>query len=99
MFRAFAAALSIAAALWALAIGLLGGFTVGAIAANDPVRPLLVAAAAAIAYLTLAGITRARTDLRRHAARFVTPLALALACSPALAGLARNSWTAGGSDA
>ena len=71
----------------------------GSIAANDPVRPLLVAAAAAIAYLALAGITRARTDLRRHAARFVTPLALVLACSPALAGLARNSWTAGGSDA
>jgi hypothetical protein len=103
-FRAFpglrgvAAGLSAAAALWALAIGLLGGFTVGAIAANDPVRPLVVALAAAAAYLALTGIDGARRDLHAHGGRLITALAILLAVSPALAGVARNSWTAGGSD-
>ena len=83
MFRASvlktpAAALSIAAALWALAIGLLGGFRVDAVAANDPVRPLIVALAAAVAYLALAGVDGARRDFRRHGARFITPLAIVL---------------------
>jgi hypothetical protein len=42
--------------LCSLVIWLLGGFTAGPIAANDPVRPLLVAVAAAIAYVALAGL-------------------------------------------
>jgi hypothetical protein len=97
--RTSAAILAIGATLWALAIGLLGGFHAGAIAATDPVRPLIVAAAAAMAYLAMAGIDGARRDFRRHGARFITPLAIVLAASPAIVGLARNSWTAGGADA
>ncbi len=97
--RTLAAALSIAAALCALAIWLLGGFTAGAIAANDPLRPLIVSLASALAYLALTGFERARGDFRQHGARFITPLAIVLALSPAVAGVARNTWTAGGADA
>ena len=93
-----AATLAITAALWALAIGLLGGFTLGAIAASDPLRPLIVAVAAGTSYLALAGVEGARRDLQVHARRLITLLAIVIAVAPAVAGVARNSWTAGGAD-
>ena len=98
MFRLAAATLALAAALWALVIGLLGGFTLGAVTASDPLRPLIVALAAGTAYVMLAGVEGVRRDLRTHAGRLVTLLAIVIAVSPAIAGVARNSWTAGGSD-
>ena len=98
MFRILAATLSIASALCALMIGLLGGFTVGAVTANDPLRPLIVAVASAIAYVAAAGIEGTRRDLRQHAQPLITTIAIVLAFAPAIAGVAKNSWTAGGAD-
>jgi Dolichyl-phosphate-mannose-protein mannosyltransferase len=98
MFKASAAALAIAGTLWALAIALLGGFTVGVVSAHDPVRPLLGALVCALGYVWIAGPAGVRRDVRLHGARLVAPLAILIAVSAAVAGLARNTWTAGGAD-
>jgi asparagine N-glycosylation enzyme membrane subunit Stt3 len=52
----------------------------------------------AIAYVALSGPSLVRRDLRAYGRRLITPLALLLALSPVVAGLAWNSWTAGGAD-
>src|SRR5438876_520861 len=98
MFKPVSGALALAAALWALLIWLLGGVRFAFLTANDPLRPLLVSILSAIVYVVLSGREGLRRDLRRHGPRLVTLIALMLALSPALAGLARNSWTAGGAD-
>lgn len=84
--------------LWALAIWLVGGFglAIGSITihSHDPLRPLAFGAIAALTYLML---MRGRLDLR-HARRLTMPVAIVLALCPAVTGIARNSWTAGGAD-
>ena len=80
--------------LWALAIWLVGGFTIAlpgvTIQSHDPLRPLALGAIASVIYLV------ARGPL--NVSRLSTPLAILLALCPAIAGIARNSWTAGGAD-
>jgi len=80
--------------LWALAILLVGGFTIAlagvAIQSHDPLRPLALGGIAAAVYLVMRWPLNVR--------RLTPPLAILLAVSPAIAGIARNSWTAGGAD-
>jgi hypothetical protein len=94
MIRAIVAGLAAFGILWALTSWLVGGFVVslpwGTIRSHDPLRPLLVGAAAATAYFALGG--------RLHLQRAAVPLAVVLSLSTAAAGIAHNSWTAGGSD-
>ena len=94
MFHVIVAVFAVFGALWALAIWLVGGFTFPlpgvTIQSHDPLRPLAVGAIAAVIYL----IARGPLKLRR----VTTPLAILLALCPAIAGIARNSWTAGGAD-
>ncbi|HEY0284912.1 MAG TPA: glycosyltransferase family 39 protein [Vicinamibacterales bacterium] len=94
MFHVIVAVFAVFGTLWALAIWLVGGFTVPlpgvAIESHDPLRPLAVGAIAALIYL----VARGPLNLRR----VTTPLAILLALCPAIAGIARNSWTAGGAD-
>jgi asparagine N-glycosylation enzyme membrane subunit Stt3 len=87
-----------AAALAALIIWLLGGVRTVFVTASDPWRALTCAIAGAIVYFALGGAAGVRRDLVAYGGRLITPLALILALSPAVAGLARNSWTAGGAD-
>jgi len=80
--------------LWTLAIWLVGGFTIAllgiTVRAYDPFRPLAFTVIAAGLYLLLRGPL--------HLPRLVTPLAIAISLCPAVAGIARNSWAAGGAD-
>jgi hypothetical protein len=101
--RGIAAVLAMSAIGWALAIWLLGGFKLSVagrlIASTDPLRPLLLAVVAVIAYLGISGPSMALRDFGRWRSRVgATPVAFLLALCPAAAGLARNSWTAGGAD-
>lgn len=98
MFKLLSSSLTLILATWALAIWLLGGVKFGFISANDPLRPLLLSLLTALVYLGVSGVKGVRHDFRQHGARFVTPLALTLALCPAVTGLARNGWTAGGAD-
>jgi hypothetical protein len=94
MIHVIVALFGVLGTLWALAIWLAGGFSFAllgvTIQSHDPFRPLAVGAIAAAIYLA----TRGPVNLRR----LTTPLAILLALSPAIAGIARNSWTAGGAD-
>ena len=94
MVHVIVAGFAVLGAVWTLAIWLVGGFTVDlfglTIRANDPFRPLAFAALAIAAYLA----TRGPLNLRR----LVTPLAIVISLCPAVAGIARNSWTASGAD-
>ena len=94
MFHVIVAVFAVFGALWALAIWLIGGFTVPlpgvTIQSHDPLRPLAVGVIAAVIYLVAHGPLNLR--------RVTTPLAILLALCPAIAGIARNSWTAGGAD-
>jgi hypothetical protein len=94
MIHAIVAVFAVFGMLWALAIWLVGGFTVAvagvSIQSHDPLRPLAVGAIAAVIYLLMRGPL--------HLRRVVTPLAVLLALCPTIAGIARNSWTAGGAD-
>jgi hypothetical protein len=96
--RGLAACLAIIAGLAALVIWLLGGVRTASVSATDPWRALILAIAALIVYFALSGRARARRDLLRYGRRSIAPLALTLALSLVVAGLARNSWTAGGAD-
>jgi hypothetical protein len=86
--------------LWSLAVWLVGGFRIHvagiSIASTDPIRPLVLGAAAAIAYMATSRTDR--ISARMNLGRISGPVALLLALCPAVAGLARNSWTAAGSD-
>ena len=94
MVHVIVAVLGVFGALWSLAIFVIGGFTFAlfgiTIHAHDPFRPLAVAALCGLIYVGTSGPLNLR--------RFITPLAILLALSAALAGVARNSWTAGGAD-
>jgi hypothetical protein len=95
--------IALLAALWTLGVWLSGGlvFSLGGlrISSSDSTRPLIVALAAAIAYLYASGIARAREDAVRLS-RALTPQGLAgtLTAAVLIAGIANNSWGAGGSD-
>jgi hypothetical protein len=94
MIHVIVAVFAVFGTLWALAIWLVGGFTIAlagvAIRSHDPLRPLAFGALAAVIYLAMRGPVNLR--------RLSTPMAILLALSPAIAGIARNSWTAGGAD-
>ena len=94
MIHVIVAVFAVFGILWALAIWLVGGFTIAlagaTIHSHDPLRPLAVGAIAATIYIA----TRGPLDTRR----LTIPLAVLLALCPAIAGIARNSWTAGGAD-
>ena len=79
---------------WALVIVLVGGVTIASagviIQSHDPLRPLALGVVAAAVYVGM----RWPINLRR----LITPAAVLLALCPAIAGIARNSWTAGGAD-
>ncbi|HEX2367331.1 MAG TPA: glycosyltransferase family 39 protein, partial [Bradyrhizobium sp.] len=94
MVHVIVAVLGVFAALWSLAICLIGGFTLSllgtTVRAHDPFRPLAVAVVCALIY----AVTKGPLNVRR----LISPLAILLGLSTALAGIARNSWTAGGAD-
>jgi len=98
MIPVIVAVIAVFGTLWALAIWLVGGFafTVAGITvqSRDPLRPLVFGIIAAVLYLVM---TRGRVNVR-HVRALTTPLAVLLALCPAIAGIARNSWTAGGAD-
>jgi len=96
--RACAFTLAVIAGAVALLVFLVGGIRTSILVANDPLRPLIVSAAAALLWVGLSGITDARKAVRRNRSRCLLALAIIISVSPALAGLARNSWTAGGAD-
>jgi hypothetical protein len=79
---------------WALVILLVGGFTIApaglTIQSHDPLRPLAFGVIFAAVYLAMRGPVNLR--------RLTIPVAVLLATSPAITGIARNSWTAGGAD-
>ena len=94
MIHVILALFAVLGTLWALAIWIVGGFSISLggiiVQSHDPLRPLAVGATAAALYL----ITRGPINTQR----LVTPVAILLSICPALAGIARNSWTAGGAD-
>lgn len=94
MIHVIVAVFAVFGALWALTIWLVGGVAIAlpgtTIQSHDPLRPLAFGALAAIIYVA----TRGPLNVRR----LVTSLAILLALCPAVAGIARNSWTAGGAD-
>jgi hypothetical protein len=98
MIRIIVALIAVFGALWALAIWIVGGFTIAlpgmAIQSNDPLRPLAVGVVAATIYLMTGG----GPVIVRNVRRLTVLVAILLALCPAIAGIARNSWTAGGAD-
>ena len=94
MVHAIVAVIAVFGALWTLAIWLVGGFTIAlpgiTIRAHDPFRPLAFTAVLIGVYVA----TRGPLNLRR----LVTPLVILIGLCPAVAGIARNSWTANGAD-
>lgn len=102
MRRAFAV-LAVLASIWGGFVWLLDGiaFSIGRlhVSSSDSTRPLIVAAAAAIVYLALAGPKAARQDAQRlHRALTPQRVALLLTSIVVAVGLANNSWAVGGSD-
>lgn len=94
MIHVIVAVFAVFGILWALAVWLVGGFSIAlagiSIQSHDPIRPLVVGAAAAACYVFTGGSVNVR--------RLTMPIAVLLACCPAIAGISRNSWTAGGAD-
>src|SRR5436190_23205971 len=94
MIHAIVAVFGVFGTLWALAVWIVGGFTIEVagitIQSHDPFRPLALGVVAAVVYLATRGPLNTR--------RLTMPLAVLLALCPAVAGIARNSWTAGGAD-
>jgi hypothetical protein len=94
MIHVIVAVFAVFGILWALAIWLIGGFTLAlpgaTLHSHDPLRPLALGAIAAAVYIVMRGPLNLR--------RIAIPLAVLLALCPAIAGIARNSWTAGGAD-
>ena len=101
MIRIILLVIAAASTLWSLGVWLAGGFRVPlgslSIASTDPLRPLAAAAVAAIGYAIVSGAARVRRDVSALS-HLSVPLAVLLSLCPAVAGLARNSWTAAGSD-
>jgi hypothetical protein len=98
MIPVIVAVLAVFGTLWALLILIVGGFTITVagitVQSHDPLRPLALGVIGAAIYLILRGGAVGVRNMRR----IVVLLALLLAICPALAGIARNSWTAGGAD-
>ena len=98
MIHVIVAVFAVLGALWALAIWIVGGFTIAlpgiTIQSHDPLRPLALGVIAAAIYLMMGG----RPVIVRNVRRLTVPVAILLALCPAIAGVARNSWTAGGAD-
>ncbi len=101
MIRIILLVIAAASTLWSLGVWLAGGFRVPlgtlSIASTDPLRPLAAAAVAAIGYAIVSGAARVRRDVSALS-HLSVPLAVLLSLCPAVTGLARNSWTAAGSD-
>ena len=96
MIHVIVAVFAVFGALWALAIWIVGGFTIALAGHYDSVARSVSAAGARrwsprSIYLATRGPLNAR-------AASTMPLAILLALCPAIAGIARNSWTAGGAD-
>ena len=102
MIRVIVLVIAAASTIWSLAVWLVGGFrfSVGSaiVTSTDALRPLALAMLAAMIYVLIAGIAQVREDIETVRPHAATALAILLSASPAVAGLARNSWTAGGSD-
>ena len=98
MIHVIVAAFAVLGTLWALAIWIVGGFTIAlsgiTIQSHDPLRPLALGMIAAAIYLMMGG----GPENVRNVRRLTVPVAILLALCPAIAGIARNSWTAGGAD-
>jgi len=100
--RAFAG-LAVLASIWGGFVWLLDGIALAIgpvhLSSSDSIRPLIVAAAAAIVYLALSGPKAARDD-GRWLRRALTPhrVALFLTSIVIAIGVANNSWAVGGSD-
>jgi len=94
MIHVIVAVFAVFGTLWALSIWLVGGFSIAlpgvTIQSHDPLRPLAIGVVAGVMYL----VTKGPLNVRR----VTTALAVLLALCPAIAGIARNSWTAGGAD-
>ena len=98
MIHVIVAVFAVFGAIWALAIWLVGGFSIAiagfTVQSHDPLRPLALAVVATAIYVMMGG----GRAIVRNVRRFTLPLAVLLALCPAIAGVARNSWTAGGAD-
>ena len=98
MIHVIVALFAVFGALWALAIWIVGGFTIAlpgiTIQSHDPLRPLALGVIAAAIYLMMGG----GPVIVRNVRRLTVLVAILLALCPAIAGIARNSWTAGGAD-
>jgi hypothetical protein len=98
MIHVIVAVFAVLGALWALAIWIVGGFTIAlpgiTIQSHDPLRPLALGVLAAAIYLMMGG----GPVIVRNVRRLTVLAAILLALCPAIAGIARNSWTAGGAD-
>jgi dolichyl-phosphate-mannose-protein mannosyltransferase len=98
MIHVIVAVFAVFGALWALAIWIVGGFTIAlpgiTIQSHDPLRPLALGVMAAAIYLMMGG----GPVIVRNVRRLTVLVAILLALCPAIAGVARNSWTAGGAD-
>ena len=98
-------AVAAAAGLWTVAAAFGAGFMLRLgpfrLSSNEPLRPLLLTAAAAGLSLLLFGPARARRDLAaltRLSPRLAHPAAVALALLTMILGLRYGTWLAGGSD-
>jgi len=98
MIPAIVAVFAVLGTVWALAILIVGGFSITiagiTVQSHDPLRPLALGGIAAAIYLMLGG----GAVIVRNVRRLTMPVAILLALCPALVGIARNSWTAGGAD-
>jgi hypothetical protein len=104
MLRRIPAAMALMAALWAAAIWLSGGLAVSvagiAVSSSNPLRPLIAALVFCAAYAALSSPLQRRLDAEAVRRRLTAARTTAVLIGVVVAvGIARNSWTAGGSDA
>jgi len=104
MLRRIPAAMALVAALWAAAIWLSGGLAVSVagigVSSSNPLRPLIAALVFCACYAALSGPLQRRLDAAAVKRRFTAVRTTAVLIGVVVAvGIARNSWTAGGSDA
>jgi hypothetical protein len=101
--RVLSAALAALAIGWSAFVFVSNGFTFSIaglkLSATDPLRPLVVAAAAALVYAWVSGWRRTGRDIARLGGRLgPAQLALLLALAIVTMSFGWNSWAAGGSD-
>ena len=95
--------IALLAAIWTLLVSLSGGFAISLgwvhLSSSDITRPLIVTLVGAIAYLATSGLAGARADAARVRRALTSHrIAAALSVAVLIAGIANNSWGAGGSD-